>query len=137
MVGSDYNVGIWARVAVLRSSKYQPQSIPVQHGMVGIHVPSGGVYNLHDDDGKRITFYFFQSARDSMHFPLHSRFSHPKTDFLKRQVFSTAVTLLWIMVACGTIKRAYTGDMFFAPCLKDLEGKEAQAELNCPVLAPV
>ncbi|MCJ1314790.1 Plasma membrane sulfite pump involved in sulfite metabolism [Xylographa vitiligo] len=42
-------------------------------------------------------------------------------------ILSVAVTLLWIMVASGTIKKAVTGDIFFAPCLKDLEGKEEQA----------
>ncbi|MCJ1383488.1 Plasma membrane sulfite pump involved in sulfite metabolism [Xylographa soralifera] len=43
------------------------------------------------------------------------------------KILSVAVTLLWIMVASGTVKRALTGDIFFAPCLKDLEGKEKQA----------
>jgi len=47
-------------------------------------------------------------------------------------IFSVAVTLLWIMVAVGTVRRAWTGEIFFAPCLKDLEGKKAQAEQNCP-----
>jgi hypothetical protein len=27
------------------------------------------------------------------------------------------------MVAVRTIEKSYTGDMFFAPCLKELEGK--------------
>lgn len=38
------------------------------------------------------------------------------------------VTLLWIMVAIGTIKQAIFGNMIFAPCLKDLEGKEKLGE---------
>ncbi|KAI7477421.1 putative C4-dicarboxylate transporter/malic acid transport protein [Hortaea werneckii] len=38
-------------------------------------------------------------------------------------IFSVAVTLLWIVVSCGTLQRAWTGEMFFAPCLKDLEQK--------------
>jgi len=42
-------------------------------------------------------------------------------------ILSVAVTLLWIMVAVGTLKKAFTGEIFFAPCLKDLEGKEKQA----------
>ncbi len=37
------------------------------------------------------------------------------------------MTLLWIIVAIGTLKKAATGEMFFAPCLKDLEGKEKEA----------
>lgn len=41
-------------------------------------------------------------------------------------IFSVAVTLLWIVVASGTLRKALTGELFFAPCLKDLEGKEKQ-----------
>jgi hypothetical protein len=40
------------------------------------------------------------------------------------------------MVTVGTLKRALTGEMFFAPCLKDLEGKKEQAEKNCPEKLP-
>ncbi len=38
------------------------------------------------------------------------------------------VTLLWTMVVCGTLKKLVTGDLLFAPCLKDLEGKRELAE---------
>ncbi|KAH8809938.1 malate permease [Hyaloscypha sp. PMI_1271] len=51
-------------------------------------------------------------------------------------IFSVAVTLLWIMVAARTTKRAATGEMFFAPCLEDLEGEKAEAERNCPEEIP-
>lgn len=37
---------------------------------------------------------------------------------------SICVTLLWIMVACGTVRKLATGELLFAPCLKDLEGIE-------------
>ena len=30
-------------------------------------------------------------------------------------IFSVAVTLLWIMVTVRTMKRVWTGDMFFGP----------------------
>jgi hypothetical protein len=40
------------------------------------------------------------------------------------------------MVAIRTVKRAATGEMFFAPCLKDLEGKKEEAERNCPAGIP-
>jgi tellurite resistance protein TehA-like permease len=53
------------------------------------------------------------------------------------QIFSVAVTLLWILVMTRTAMKAATGDMFFAPCLKDLEGKKAEAERNCPEQVPV
>ncbi|KAG0649381.1 Sulfite efflux pump SSU1 [Hyphodiscus hymeniophilus] len=40
-------------------------------------------------------------------------------------IFSVVVTLLWIMVAIGTIRKALKGQLLFAPCLKDVEGKES------------
>lgn len=41
-------------------------------------------------------------------------------------IFSVAVTLLWVVVACGTIYKAYTGAILVAPCLKEVEDKEAK-----------
>ena len=32
------------------------------------------------------------------------------------------------MVACGTLKKLIMGDLLFAPCLKDLEGKAELAD---------
>jgi tellurite resistance protein TehA-like permease len=46
-------------------------------------------------------------------------------------IFSISVTLLWIVVATGTIRRALTGELFFAPCLKDLEEKESRWGKHC------
>lgn len=43
------------------------------------------------------------------------------------QIFSVSLTLLWIMVAIGTVKKALAGELLFAPCLKDVEGKERLA----------
>ncbi|KAI7270233.1 putative C4-dicarboxylate transporter/malic acid transport protein [Hortaea werneckii] len=45
-------------------------------------------------------------------------------------IFSVAVTLLWIAVTSGTLQRAWTGEMFFAPCLKDLEQKGTGREIK-------
>ncbi|GAB7365731.1 hypothetical protein MBLNU230_g7068t1 [Neophaeotheca triangularis] len=42
-------------------------------------------------------------------------------------VFSVSVALLWIVVAVGTLKRAWTGAIFVAPCLKEVEGSEGKA----------
>ena len=39
-------------------------------------------------------------------------------------VFSVAVALLWVIVSCGTLWKAWTGEIFFAPCLKDVEGRD-------------
>jgi len=42
-------------------------------------------------------------------------------------IFSVCVMLLWVVVALGTLQRAWTGEMFFSACLKELEAKEAGA----------
>lgn len=41
-------------------------------------------------------------------------------------MFSTAVILLWIVVAAGTAKGAWSGKLFFAPCLANLKKKEEE-----------
>jgi hypothetical protein len=46
-------------------------------------------------------------------------------------MFSVAVTLLWIIVAFGTLQRAWTGAIFVAPCLKEVEGEEEKAREAC------
>jgi hypothetical protein len=52
-----------------------------------------------------------------------------KTDSRTFQIFSVSVTLLWIIVACRTLKKLATGNILSAPCLKDLEGfKKERAE---------
>ncbi|KAK0120415.1 hypothetical protein ONS96_010631 [Cadophora gregata f. sp. sojae] len=45
-------------------------------------------------------------------------------------ILSVIVTLLWIMVATTTIRKAITGDLFFAPYLKDVEEKEELKKKN-------
>ncbi|GME23695.1 c4-dicarboxylate transporter malic acid transport protein [Neofusicoccum parvum] len=46
------------------------------------------------------------------------------------QVFSVAVILLWCLVAVRTAKGAWTGKLFFAPCLANLkkDGEEGEGE---------
>ena len=43
------------------------------------------------------------------------------------QILSLSVVLLWITVATRTMRMAITGDMFQAPCLKDLREKSQAA----------
>ena len=43
------------------------------------------------------------------------------------QILSVAVILLWIVVALGTAKGAYSGKLFYAPCVANLKPKEADA----------
>ncbi|GFP53438.1 sulfite efflux pump SSU1 [Trichoderma asperellum] len=40
-------------------------------------------------------------------------------------IISLIVVLLWIVVSLRTIHRVFTGEMFVAPCLKDLKEKQA------------
>ncbi|KAF6844462.1 c4-dicarboxylate transporter malic acid transport [Colletotrichum musicola] len=42
-------------------------------------------------------------------------------------VFSISVCLLWLLVAVRTLHQAISGEIFFAPCLKDLRDKQSQA----------
>ena len=45
-------------------------------------------------------------------------------------IFSVAVVLLWIVVASGTLYKAWTGAMFFAPCLKELDDEKSGSEVE-------
>lgn len=39
-------------------------------------------------------------------------------------VFGTAVILLWVVIAVGTAKGAWTGELFNAPCLANIKRRE-------------
>lgn len=45
-------------------------------------------------------------------------------------IFSICVVLLWLLVSARTAVRAWTGDMFFAPCAADFEKKWIQREIE-------
>ncbi|KAM0374197.1 hypothetical protein HYE67_006294 [Fusarium culmorum] len=51
------------------------------------------------------------------------------SDFFKiaTMIISLAVVVLWVVVAARTLKLAITGEMFHAPCLKDLREKSQAA----------
>jgi len=40
------------------------------------------------------------------------------------------VILLWIVVAVGTVKGAYSGELFYAPCAANLQSKEQVPDTN-------
>lgn len=42
-------------------------------------------------------------------------------------IFSVAVTILWIIVSLGTLQHLWKGSVLAAPCLKDVEEREAKA----------
>ncbi|KAH8894119.1 hypothetical protein GQ53DRAFT_644050 [Thozetella sp. PMI_491] len=52
--------------------------------------------------------------------------------FLKvlTMIFSLSVVALWLLVATRTLLQVITGEMFHAPCLKDLRPKESQHHSN-------
>ncbi|RFU35370.1 hypothetical protein B7463_g950, partial [Scytalidium lignicola] len=45
-------------------------------------------------------------------------------------IFSVSVVILWIVVSAGTIRKAITGQIFFAPCLKDLSQRPEDPEID-------
>jgi hypothetical protein len=45
------------------------------------------------------------------------------------KIISLTVVILWFVVAAGTVKKAITGEIFFAPCLGDLK-KDTPIELQ-------
>jgi len=45
-------------------------------------------------------------------------------------IFSLAVVLLWIVVTAGTLRGALSGELFFAPCLKQWEAEQAERKLS-------
>lgn len=42
-------------------------------------------------------------------------------------IFGVAVILLWIIIAAGTAKGAWTGELFHAPCLANLKKQDPVA----------
>jgi len=44
------------------------------------------------------------------------------------QVLTVVVTMLWIIVAAGTTKGAYSGKLFYAPCLENLKPEKQAAD---------
>ncbi|KIW04163.1 uncharacterized protein PV09_04970 [Verruconis gallopava] len=45
-------------------------------------------------------------------------------------IFSVAVVLLWMVVATGTAMKAWTGELFFAPCLDDWKRRLEEKRSN-------
>ncbi|PSR86974.1 sulfite transporter Ssu2 [Coniella lustricola] len=48
-------------------------------------------------------------------------------------IFSVAVILLWCVVAVGTVKGAWSGKLFYAPCLKNLPKRQPEEEMAMDV----
>lgn len=44
-------------------------------------------------------------------------------------IFAVCVIILWIVIACGTVKGAWSGELFVAPCLKNLPLHKRAPEL--------
>ncbi|MCJ1425153.1 Plasma membrane sulfite pump involved in sulfite metabolism [Sticta canariensis] len=51
-------------------------------------------------------------------------------------LFSIVVVLLWIVVAAGTIQKAWTGEIFVVPCLNNVENEECQAAKQLKEASP-
>jgi hypothetical protein len=48
------------------------------------------------------------------------------------QVLAISVILLWLLVATGTVKNVLYGNLFQAPCLREMEKKAAAMEREPP-----
>ena len=52
-------------------------------------------------------------------------------------MMSVAVVLLWLVVAAGTIAKAWTGELFFAPCLQDWRQRVEEKGRRASVVSEV
>jgi hypothetical protein len=46
------------------------------------------------------------------------------------QVLAVSVILLWLVVATGTVKNVLYGNLFQAPCLREMEKQAASMEIE-------
>jgi hypothetical protein len=46
------------------------------------------------------------------------------------QVLAVSVILLWLVVATGTVKNVLYGNLFQAPCLREMEKQAAAMEIE-------
>ena len=60
------SLGVWSRMAVLRHRLNKSFEIPIQYGMVGVHIPYRGVCYIYDHSWGRTSFGIFQGFRDGM-----------------------------------------------------------------------
>ena len=60
------SLGFWSRMAVLRHRLNKSFKIPIQYGMVGVHVPYRGVCYVYGHSWGRTSFGIFQGFRNGM-----------------------------------------------------------------------
>jgi hypothetical protein len=117
---------LWLCIALV--TIYQSRPFPFNMGWWGFTFPLGVFSASTIQLGIEMPSLFFKVLGTVRYFPRIS------TDIIaiyywflllifRLQIFSTAVILLWIVAAAGTVRGAWNGKLFYAPCLANLKAK--------------
>ena len=108
---------VWLAFALVSIITTNP--FPFNMGWWGFTFPIGVLATCTSQLAKNLDSEFFKVSTMVSHRPQY--FNDPR--LTKYQILSLSVVCLWIVVACRTMVLVVTGEMFFAPCLKDVRGK--------------
>lgn len=111
-------VWLFFALASIRRSKF-----PFNMGWWGFTFPIGVFTVSTTTLAKELPSLFFK-VLGTVSLALHLFCSH--YELWRRQIFSVAVVLLWVVVSIGTIIQTWRRKIFVAPCLKEWEKMEAQ-----------
>lgn len=114
---------VWLFFAVASISRSR---FPFNMGWWGFTFPLGVFAVSTDTFGKELPSAFF-NVLGTVCCPTAIHVTHLLIPGVK--IISLTVVILWFVVAAGTLKKAITGEIFFAPCLGDLK-KNAPTELQ-------
>jgi tellurite resistance protein TehA-like permease len=114
-------VWLFFAVASISHSKF-----PFNMGWWGFTFPLGVFAIATDTFGKELPSTFF-SVLGTVRCPNVFKLKHIL--IWNTKIISLTVVILWFVVAAGTLKKAITGEIFFAPCLGDLK-KDTPTELQ-------
>jgi tellurite resistance protein TehA-like permease len=106
---------VWLFFALASISR---SKFPFNMGWWGFTFPLGVFAVSTDTFGKELPSTFF-SVLGTVCWPSSIYATLSLTLVMK--IISLTVVILWFVVAVGTLKKAITGEIFFAPCLGDLK----------------
>lgn len=116
---------VWLSFALISIATMQ--SLPFNMGWWGFTFPLGVLATCTGALAENLDSDFFKVST-MVRTPVHIPFSIVLGKIITiHQILSLSVLLLWIVVATRTVKLAITGEMFHAPCLKDLRDKSEAA----------
>jgi tellurite resistance protein TehA-like permease len=117
---------VWLFFAVASISR---SKFPFNMGWWGFTFPLGVFAVATDTFGKELPSTFFSVLGTVC---CHSVFNATPLLTREMKIISLTVVILWFVVAVGTLKKAITGEIFYAPCLGDLK-KNTPMELQTAV----